>query len=153
MITIKTPFGPFSMSGDGTSVTAAAFADTPQPLLKGTPDGPVPQAAVDAARAYFDGDLDALDSVPVAWYGGTDYLQQCWKVLREVREPVTYTRLAELTGRPAAVRAAAQGCARNQIGLFVPCHRVLRTDGALGGFRWGLDVKRALLTHEATHRP
>ena len=64
-------------------------------------------------------------------------------------EPVTYTEFAELAGRPAAVRAAAMACARNAAALFVPCHRVLRLDGSLGGFRWGLDVKRWLLAHEA----
>ena len=53
-----------------------------------------------------------------------------------------------MAGRPAAIRAAAQACARNAAALFVPCHRVLRTDGSLGGFRWGLDVKKWLLAHE-----
>ena len=65
------------------------------------------------------------------------------------RAPVTYTEFAALAGRPAAVRAAAQACARNAAALFVPCHRVLRTDGSLGGFRWGLPVKRWLLDHES----
>jgi methylated-DNA-[protein]-cysteine S-methyltransferase len=61
---------------------------------------------------------------------------------------VTYTGYARLAGRPAAVRAAAQACARNAVALFVPCHRVVRTDGTLGGYRWGLGVKRWLLDHE-----
>jgi O-6-methylguanine DNA methyltransferase len=52
-------------------------------------------------------------------------------------------------GQPAAVRAAASICARNAPALFVPCHRVLRSDGSLGGFAWGLDVKRSLLAREA----
>jgi methylated-DNA-[protein]-cysteine S-methyltransferase len=77
------------------------------------------------------------------------FLEQAWRVLREVREPITYTELAARAGRPAAVRAAAQACARNAAALFVPCHRVLRNDGTLGGFRWGLPVKRWLLNHEA----
>jgi methylated-DNA-[protein]-cysteine S-methyltransferase len=64
-------------------------------------------------------------------------------------EPVTYTGFADLAGRPAAVRAAAMACARNAAALFVPCHRVLRLDGSLGGFRWGIPVKRWLLDHEA----
>ena len=62
---------------------------------------------------------------------------------------MTYSEFAALAGRPAAIRAAASACARNAAALFVPCHRVLRTGGALGGFRWGLDVKRWLLTHES----
>ena len=64
-------------------------------------------------------------------------------------EPVSYTELAARTGNPAANRAAAQACARNAAALFVPCHRVIRTDGTLGGFRWGLPAKRWLLDHEA----
>ena len=70
--------------------------------------------------------------------------------MREIKpgEPITYTAFAALAGRPAAVRAAAQACARNAPALFVPCHRVLRTDGGLGGYRWGLDVKKWLLGHE-----
>jgi methylated-DNA-[protein]-cysteine S-methyltransferase len=64
--------------------------------------------------------------------------------------PVTYAELAAKAGRPAAVRAAAGACGSNAAALFVPCHRVLRTGGALGGFRWGLDVKRWLLDHEAS---
>jgi len=64
-------------------------------------------------------------------------------------QPVTYSEYAALAGRPAAVRAAASACARNAAALFVPCHRVVRISGAMGGFRWGLDVKRWLLAHEA----
>ncbi len=141
MITIETPVGPFSMTGDGFVVTEARFGDTDMP------HGDVPEAAVKAVRAYFDGDLHALDSVPVR-QSGTPYLSHCWDVLRTLTTPVTYTEFAHLTGKPHAVRAAAQGCARNHIALFVPCHRVLRTDGTLGGYRWGIDIKRSLLEHE-----
>ena len=55
------------------------------------------------------------------------------------------------SGRPGAIRAAAAACARNAVALFVPCHRIIRTDGALGGFRYGLEVKRVLRAHEAAH--
>lgn len=142
MITISTPAGPFTMSGNGTAVTAACFGEGDLPR------GEVPQIAVDAVQAYLDGDLHALDAVPVAQHG-TPYLERCWQTLRTLRVPVTYSDFARLTGKPQAVRAAAQGCARNQIALFVPCHRVLRLDGSLGGYRWGLDVKRWLLQHES----
>ncbi|WP_333926853.1 methylated-DNA--[protein]-cysteine S-methyltransferase [Sphingomonas sp. LR61] len=62
---------------------------------------------------------------------------------------MTYTEFAGAMGRPDAVRAAASVCARNAPALFVPCHRVLRSDGTLGGFAWGLDVKRSLLERES----
>ena len=142
MITIDTPLGPFTMTGNGYAVTSARFG----PALAGS--GDVPEEAVKAVRSYFDGDLAAIDTVPVQQIG-TDYLKHCWEVLRTLREPVTYTDFARLTGKPpTAVRAAAQGCARNQVALFVPCHRVLRADGSLGGYRWGLHIKEYLLKHE-----
>ena len=61
----------------------------------------------------------------------------------------SYAEFAAALGQPSAVRAAASICARNAPALFVPCHRVLRSDGSLGGFAWGLDVKRSLLAREA----
>jgi methylated-DNA-[protein]-cysteine S-methyltransferase len=148
MITIETPAGPFTMTGNGAAVTAAGFGSGLPPGW--VVPGEVPEGAVTAVRAYFDGDLAALDGIAVD-QRGTAYLEQCWDLLRTLDEPVSYARLAQLTGRPAAVRAAAQGCARNRIALIVPCHRVLRADGSLGGYRWGLDVKRRLLDHESAH--
>ena len=130
------------MTGNGVAVTAARFGNDDLPR------GEVPQIAVDAVKAYLDGDIGALAAVPVS-QPGTDYLRHCWEKLRTLEGPITYTDFAVLTGKPNAVRAAAQGCARNQIALLVPCHRVLRLDGSLGGYRWGLDVKRWLLGHES----
>ena len=74
-----------------------------------------------------------------------------WDVLRHVAagRPITYTEFAARAGSPAAVRSAADACARNAVALFVPCHRVLRSDGTLGGFRYGLDLKQRLLEREA----
>jgi len=91
--------------------------------------------------------------VPVRQRSG-EFLTHAWDVLRKIPagDPVTYTEFAALAGRPAATRAAANACARNAAALFVPCHRVLRIGGALGGFRWGLPAKRWLLDHEARGR-
>ncbi|MFD0821994.1 methylated-DNA--[protein]-cysteine S-methyltransferase, partial [Micromonospora zhanjiangensis] len=103
-----------------------------------------------AVRSYLDGELAALDPVPVEQHTDGAFMTHAWRVLRDVKpgEPITYTAFATLAGRPAAVREAATACARNAVALFVPCHRVLRTDGGLGGYRWGLDVKKWLLGHE-----
>jgi len=108
--------------------------------------GPATRAAI----AYHQGDLAAPDVIPVRQESSGAFLPGAWKTLRQVGpgELVTYTELAARTGNPAAVRAAAQACARNAAALFVPCHRVIRTDGTLEGFRWGLDVKRFLVAHE-----
>lgn len=105
-----------------------------------------------AIERYLNGDVMAINNVPVAQRGGP-FFEQAWQTLRSVPagEPVSYSKLAAMSGRPRAVRAAASACARNTSALFVPCHRVLRNDGSLGGFAWGLDVKRWLLEHEEKH--
>ncbi len=106
--------------------------------------------ATRAVTAYYDGDGAAIDAVPVRQVSGP-FRTHAWDTLRTVRPgcPVTYAEYAALAGRPRAVRAAGSACALNAAALFVPCHRVLRTDGSLGGFRYGLAVKQSLLDREA----
>jgi methylated-DNA-[protein]-cysteine S-methyltransferase len=109
---------------------------------------------LDTVTAFVAGDVGAIDDVEVHQRSGP-FLEDAWQVLRTVPpgEPDTYAAFAARCGRPAAVRAAANACARNATALFVPCHRVLGSDGGLGGFRWGTPVKRWLLDHEAAHAP
>lgn len=159
--TIPTPAGPFTMiatDSDLPTVLAAGWTDDPALLLSVIapalrPAGAVRVASIpritDAATAYHDGEVAAVDGIAVEQSSGV-FLQHAWDILRKVEpgRPVTYSEFAALAGRPAAVRAAASACARNAAALFVPCHRVIRTDGSLGGFRWGLPVKRWLLDHE-----
>ncbi len=81
---------------------------------------------------------------------GTAFQTRVWKLLLSVREGevVSYTELARRLGEPKAVRAVASACGRNRIAVLIPCHRVLRSDGSLGGYRWGLDRKQQLLEKE-----
>ncbi len=150
-ITITTPVGPFTILARDETVLAAGFTDEVDALLARVPPGVDADLdrPVKAVRAYFDGDLTAIDGVAVEQRGGP-FLESAWAALRAVPAgaPVSYTGLAAAAGRPAAVRAAAQACARNAAALFVPCHRVVRTDGTLGGYRWGIEIKRWLLAHE-----
>jgi len=83
---------------------------------------------------------------------GTAFQTRVWKLLLSVREGevVSYTELARRLGEPKAVRAVASACGRNRIAVLIPCHRVLRSDGSLGGYRWGLDRKRQLLEKEGS---
>jgi AraC family transcriptional regulator of adaptative response/methylated-DNA-[protein]-cysteine methyltransferase len=83
---------------------------------------------------------------------GTAFQLRVWAFLLSVKEgaPISYSELAAGIGAPKAVRAAASACARNRVAVLVPCHRVLRGDGDLGGYRWGLARKRALLAAEKT---
>lgn len=159
--TLDTPVGPFTVVvNDSGAVRASGFTtqlddllllvhrDLQEPVEPATDIGGIG----DAIRSYFDGDLTALDTVAIEQRANGAFIAHSWEVMREIKPgaPVTYSQFAELAGRPAAIRAAAMACARNAVGLFAPCHRVLRSDGSLGGYRWGLPVKRFLLDHEGS---
>ena len=157
--TYDTPMGPFTavVDDDGAVLASGWTAELDElvPLIHPTLRPAELRrgelgAVGDAVVAYHGGDLSAIDDVPVRQRSGA-FLEHAWDVLRTVPAgaPLTYTEYAAKSGRPAAVRGAASACARNAAALFVPCHRVVRTDGSLGGFRWGLEVKRALLAHES----
>lgn len=81
---------------------------------------------------------------------GTAFQQRVWQALREIPagQRLSYAEVAQRIGQPAAVRAVAGACAANAIAVLIPCHRVVRTDGALSGYRWGVERKRALLERE-----
>jgi len=82
---------------------------------------------------------------------GTAFQQRVWQALRKIPAgtTVSYSDIANMIGAPTAVRAVGTACGANHIAVAIPCHRVLRTDGGLGGYRWGLERKRKLLDREA----
>jgi AraC family transcriptional regulator of adaptative response/methylated-DNA-[protein]-cysteine methyltransferase len=82
---------------------------------------------------------------------GTAFQQRVWQALREIPAgtTTTYTEIARRIKRPKAVRAVGAACAANAIAVAIPCHRVVRNDGALAGYRWGVERKRSLLAREA----
>ena len=82
---------------------------------------------------------------------GTAFQQRVWKALRQIPpgSTATYTEIAKKIGMPRAARAVAQACASNVLAVAIPCHRVIRTDGSLSGYRWGVERKSALLEREA----
>lgn len=160
--TVDTPDGPFGIivDADGTVLASGWTTDRgellqrihlslrPTSLTGG--DAAATGTATAAVAAYYAGDPDAVASVPVR-QRGTELQEAGWRTLRGIApgDPVSYTVFAERLGRPGAVRAAASVCARNAVALFVPCHRVLRADGSLGGFAWGTPVKESLLRRES----
>lgn len=83
---------------------------------------------------------------------GTAFQRTVWRRLQEVPlgRTLTYANLAAALGNPGGVRAVAGACAANPVALVIPCHRVIRSDGGLGGYRWGMDRKRRLLNLEAS---
>lgn len=156
--TVDTPDGAFTVVTDergrvlasGWTADADAAIARIHPRLR--PDA-VAEADTDAAAAvaaYYGGDITAIDEVAVAQQG-TPLQVVGWSALRRIAagRPLSYAQFAAELGQPSAVRAAASICARNAPALFVPCHRVLRSDGSLGGFAWGLEVKGSLLAREA----
>lgn len=98
---------------------------------------------------YFSGDLKALDGISVR-QPGEKFSQSAWKAMRKVSpgKTISYGELAKRAGSADAVRAAGSACARNLIALVVPCHRIVKTGGALGNYAYGLEVKEWLLRHE-----
>ncbi|WP_457966677.1 methylated-DNA--[protein]-cysteine S-methyltransferase [Arthrobacter sp. D1-29] len=159
LLTMSTPDGPFTILARDGAVLASGWTAEPgeltgqiHPALRPagvetvTELGPISLAV----EAFYLGDPGPAMSVAVQQRSGP-FRSHAWDMLRTVRPgfPVTYTEYAELSGNPKAVRAAASACAFNAAALFVPCHRVIRTDGTLGGFRWGLAIKRSLLDREA----
>lgn len=82
---------------------------------------------------------------------GTAFQQRVWQALREIPPgtTATYSAIAERIGEPAAVRAVAKACGANRLAVAVPCHRIVRRSGELGGYRWGIERKKALLAREA----
>ncbi|MTE24536.1 methylated-DNA--[protein]-cysteine S-methyltransferase [Microbacterium sp. ZXX196] len=155
--TIDTPDGPFSLLADDDGAVLASGWTASHDALRARLRAPAPaarereSAAADAVRAYYAGDAHAIDGVAVR-QEGTALQREGWDALRRIRpgQPLTYTEFAASLGRPTAVRAAASICARNAAALFVPCHRVLRGDGSLGGFAWGEPVKARLLARESS---
>jgi methylated-DNA-[protein]-cysteine S-methyltransferase len=141
---VNTPVGPFrAVVLDGALVTAGFLGKGARAMRDSF-------GVHDVLVEYFAGDIDALDALAVAPQG-TDFRQIVWKALREVRagETVSYGALAARVGAPGAARAVGTANATNPVCLVIPCHRVVRAGGALGGYGFGVDRKRWLLEHEA----
>jgi len=151
--TVSTPVGDLTLVARHDVLVAAGF-DAVEAMTARLDDEPV-TVRPDLGRlsaavtAYFGGDVHALDDLPVSQPGG-DFHQAAWKVMREVPpgETITYAELAARAGNRQAVRAAGSACARNLIAPIVPCHRIVRTGGAPGGYYYGLPTKQWLLAHE-----
>ena len=104
---------------------------------------------VDAVVEHVEGRAAALDELPLD-LRATAFQWQVWRALQRIPAGATrsYQALATELGRPSAARAVARACASNRIAVLIPCHRVIRGDGSLGGYRWGIERKAALLARE-----
>lgn len=108
-----------------------------------------PAGLASAMRRYFAGDLGAIDRLPVKTEG-TAFQQTVWKALRGIKcgTTISYAELARRIGRPKAVRAVGLANGQNPVGIVVPCHRVIGSNGSLTGYGGGLPRKQWLLQHE-----
>lgn len=159
---LPTPVGTLRLSARGGAITRVEFAEHPRDVhgsvtasnpavatLDDERNAAVLTTALAELAAYFSsGQCDFR--VPLA-PEGTPFQQRCWNALRRVPRgsTTTYARLARDLGCPDAARAVGLAMNRNPIMIMIPCHRVLGSNGSLTGYAGGLDVKRALLDHEA----
>ena len=146
---LTTPAGLVEIVIDGDALVALEFVDeSDAPTTLSRADDP--SGILDRLRRYFDGDVHAIDDVPVRFDRGTAFQHDVWAALRTipVGETISYAELARRVGRPSAFRAVGAANGQNPVGIVVPCHRVIASDGTLGGYAGGLDRKRWLLAHE-----
>lgn len=150
--------GSILVARSGRGVCAILMGDDPQVLVEDLQDR-FPRAELVGGDAAFEREVaSVVGFVEAPRLGlalpldvrGTAFQQRVWQALQEIPpgETETYAGLARRLGRPAAVRAVAQACAANPLAVAIPCHRVVRSDGGLAGYRWGIERKRELLERE-----
>jgi methylated-DNA-[protein]-cysteine S-methyltransferase len=156
---VPSPIGNFTLVWDEAQVLRAAEFDGHDARMRRLlrrhhgavePEmGQAPAALAEPIAAFFAGEIDAIDAIPVAT-SGTEFQQRVWAELRRIPPgtSTTYGALAATIGRPDACRAVGLANGSNPTPIVVPCHRVIGSNGSLTGFGGGLDRKRWLLAHE-----
>jgi methylated-DNA-[protein]-cysteine S-methyltransferase len=141
------PVGVLEVEVSATGIRTIVLAPPGADVAAGGPPDTSLSPAIDA---YFGGHLSALDDLPVDLEGCSPFTSAVLVTLRRVPagSVTTYGVLARAVGRPGAARAVGRAVGANPVPLVVPCHRVVATDGGLGGYSAGLDRKRWLLAHE-----
>ena len=156
--TVETPLGPVWLRVESGALSDLIFIDAHR---RSEEPGPADDAAAGSERMrriaaaverYFDGDVDALDGIPVS-LAGTEFQRAVWDAIRTIPagETVSYQDIANAVGKHGAARAVGQATGRNPVSIVVPCHRVISSDGSLGGYGGRLDRKEWFLDHERRH--
>ena len=156
-VTTKTPLGSLYLICDEQILIAAGFSNFAALHEKLSIEdrgrkifvGKNTRWLTDIVADYFDGDLDAFNSLEVR-QPGSGFSQKAWRAMRRIPsgKVITYSNLAQKVGSPAAVRAAGTACGRNAIAPIIPCHRIIRSDGTVGNYGYGVQKKIWLLRHE-----
>ncbi len=156
---IETPLGTMYLAIEDGALREAGFLETwARPVESpddSSDDNDLSESAThvrDAISSYFEGDVEAIDSINID-PPGTDFQRAVWQAIREVPVGATasYLEIARAVGKPSAYRAVGTATGRNPVGIAVPCHRIVRSDGGLGGYGGGLDRKQWFLDHERKH--
>jgi methylated-DNA-[protein]-cysteine S-methyltransferase len=153
--TVRTPWRPVGIVADEDGVVVASWFGEPRATDAAHIDLEAArrvrhiEGASDAIAAWVDGDVDAILDVPVDQPGGP-FQQKAWEAMRRVSAgtTVSYADLARMAGNAKAVRAAGTACALNHVAPFVPCHRIIHTDGSISAYGFGPELKVLLLEHE-----
>jgi len=160
--TVDSPVGPITLGASSSHLLLCATGECASELLRELESREVavsenisPEAvellnrAERALELYFNGEFSALSSVPLK-LSGTDFQKSVWTEMLHIRggDLASYKALAEAINNSGAVRAVGLACRVNPLHLFVPCHRIVASDGDLSGFRGGLEVKKWLLNFE-----
>ena len=154
---LKTPVGELSLIADEDILIAAGFSgianlisrlDTRSAEQKLSKSFRIPIIS-DLISDYFDGDLNSLNGIRTR-QSGAKFSQDVWKVMRKIPagKTISYAELAKRAGSEAAVRAAGTACGNNLIAPIIPCHRIVKSGGALGNYGYGVEIKEWLLRHE-----
>lgn len=145
---MATPLGVLRLVARGETLCALEFTGSRSAARQASTGFPKKLEA--RLRAYFAGDLKALDDIEVA-PDGTDFERRVWRALRRIPagRTLSYGELARKLGSPQAARAVGGACGRNPIAVVIPCHRVIGADGSITGYGGGIERKRWLLRHES----
>ncbi len=156
-ITTATPDGDFHIIFDEMGIARASGFGRIEELRKRLPEE-LRGVTVETVRnhpyeklvqEYYRGGQTALNAIPRS-QDGTDFQKTVWDIIGSIPygKTISYKELAERSGNPAAVRAAGTICGLNRLILLIPCHRVMKSDGGLGGYLYGKEIKTSLLRHE-----
>ena len=144
--TFKSPVGVLYMVFSGRYLTAISFK---KPAGIPYRSGAAPEGFIRQLKGYFEGSKIAF-SQSIRFLKGTDFERRVWVALKDIPygETRTYKWLAERIGMPKATRAVGHALSKNPIPIVLPCHRIIESDGSIGGYSSGVDVKRRLLELE-----
>jgi len=151
--------GAILVAGSARGICAISLGDDPDALVRGLQDQ-FPRARLIGADAEFErwvAQVVGMVETPALGLSlpldvrGTAFQERVWRALRDIPPgtTTTYSEIAQRIGMPKSVRAVAGACAANKLAVAIPCHRVVRSDGGLSGYRWGVARKRVLIDREA----